>query len=204
VLLAPTNRTGRLAALGGHTCHHFITRPGQRRSRDPLRAPATTPSMPPLAEPPLTSHIAFGRTSYLPYSILLLRSSSRSIHRRRAPLPRRESPPPRANHADVRCRATVYGFIVSGTLHKDTRDDGRHEGVPRGRKFLAVEVESRISVVRRRHTITVDMAASIKFVMCAFMFFLSSRAGLGFWPKSSEVRRWTPRHGAAPPCLWSG
>ena len=28
--------------------------------------------MPPPAEPPLTSHIAFGRTSYLPYSILLL------------------------------------------------------------------------------------------------------------------------------------
>jgi hypothetical protein len=72
VLLAPTNRTGRLATLGGPTCHHFIVRPRQRRSRNPRRAPAMFPSIPPLAEPPLTSHIAFGRTSYLPYSILLL------------------------------------------------------------------------------------------------------------------------------------
>ena len=73
----------------------------------------------------------------------------------------------------------MCGFRVSGTLHEYTRDDGRRAGVPRGWEFLAVEVESRISVVRRRHTVTAGMAASIKFVMCAFMFFLSSRAGLG-------------------------
>jgi hypothetical protein len=44
-------------------------------------------------------------------------------------------------------------------------------------------VNPRISVVRARHTVTVGMAASIKFVMCASMFFLSSRAGLGHQAK---------------------
>jgi hypothetical protein len=56
----------------------------------------------------------------------------------------------------------VCGFEASGALHKDTRDEVRRAGVPLGREFLVV-----------------GMAASIKFVMCAFMFFLSSRAGLG-------------------------
>jgi hypothetical protein len=77
----------------------------------------------------------------------------------------------------------VCGFGVSGTLHEDTRDTGRREGVPQGREFLAVEVEPHISVVRRRHTVTAGMAASIKFVMCAFMFSLSSCRGLGHLAK---------------------
>jgi hypothetical protein len=136
--------------------------------------------MPPPAEPPLTSHIAFGRTYYLPNYILLL-----GVEFGIDPPPPRtiaekgESVATHANHADICCRATVCGFGASGTLHKDTRDNGRHTGVPRGRKFLAVEVEPRISVVRRRHTVTTDMVISIKFVMCAFYVFLEFTRGIG-------------------------
>jgi hypothetical protein len=199
-----SNRSSRCAR--GPTYHHFVARPGQRRSQDPRRAPATFPSMPPPAEPPLTSHIAFGRTSYLPYSILLL-----GVEFGIDPPPPRtiaekgESVATHANHTGVCCRATVCGFGASGTLHEDTRDNERHMGVPQGQKFLAVEVEPRISVVRRRHTVNAGMVTSIKFVMCAFMFFLSSRAGLGRLAEvERSVWRWTPRHGVVTPCLWSG
>jgi hypothetical protein len=41
------------------------SRPGQRSSRDPRRAPATFPSLLPPAEPPLTGHIAFEGSTHM-------------------------------------------------------------------------------------------------------------------------------------------